>query len=209
MTKILKQELKIEGKIDFNNVFFIKTTMDLIEPKNAIIGEIVTLFEEKSIEIRKPNVLYKLLIDEVSKKAEYELETDNYDELIMKKGIGSNYIEDLFSKFIKYDNEIVENVNKKIEKTYETNVRKKIYMKKAVAKILQYLSSSKEIQNIGNEILRYIEENNEILDNSEERVIGNVFNMFENKFSKIYTEEEKRVLVMIMLEKYEEGLYNE
>lgn len=82
-------------------------------------------------------------------------------------------------------------------------------MKKAVAKILQYLSSSKEIQNIGNEILRYIEENNEILDNSEERVIGNVFNMFENKFSKIYTEEEKRVLVMIMLEKYEEGLYNE
>ncbi len=82
-------------------------------------------------------------------------------------------------------------------------------MKKAVAKILQYLSSSKEIQNIGNEILRYIEENNEILDNSEERVIDNVFNMFENKFSKIYTEEEKRVLVMIMLEKYEEGLYNE
>ena len=82
-------------------------------------------------------------------------------------------------------------------------------MKKAVAKILQYLSSSKEIQNIGNEILRYIEENNEILDNSEERVIDNVFNMFENKFSKIYTEEEKRVLVMIMVEKYEEGLYNE
>ena len=82
-------------------------------------------------------------------------------------------------------------------------------MKKAVAKILQYLSSSKEIQNIGNEILRYIEENDRILDNSEERVIDNIFNMFENNFSKIYTEEEKRVLVMIMLEKYEEGLYNE
>lgn len=52
----------------------------------------------------------------------------------MKKGIGSNYIEDLFSKFIKYDNEIVENVNKKIEKTYETNVRKKNLYEKSCSK---------------------------------------------------------------------------
>ena len=42
-----------------------------------------------------------------------------------------------------------------------------------------------------------------------EKVIDTILETFNNSFSKIYTEEEKRVLIMIILEKYEEGLYNE
>ena len=206
--ELLKKELQIT-QIDLENMFFIKTTMDLIEPKNAIIGEIVTLFEEQDVEIRKPNILYKILIDEVSKKAEYELEINNYDELIEKKGIECKYIEELFSKFIEFDNDIVKKINEKIEKIYEGNIRKKFNMKKAVAKVLQYLNNSKEIQNKEKEIFKYIQENNEILENSEEKVIDVVLEKIGDNFSTIYTEEEKRVLIMIILEKYEEGLYNE
>ena len=82
-------------------------------------------------------------------------------------------------------------------------------MKKAVAKVLQYLNNSKEIQNKEKGIFKYIQENNEILENSEEKVIDIVLEKIGDNFSTIYTEEEKRVLIMIILEKYEEGLYNE
>jgi hypothetical protein len=206
---LLQKELKVDKEINLENIFFIKSTIDLINPKNAIIGEIATLFEERNIEIRKPNILYKMLIDEISKKAEYELEVNNYDELLEKKGIGNKYIEDLFSKFIEFDNDIVKNVSIKIEKIYENNIRKKFDMKKAIAKVLQYLNNSKEIENKEKEIFNFIQENIEILENCEEKVIDIVLEKFEKSFSTIYTEEEKRVLIMIILEKYEEGLYNE
>ena len=50
---------------------------------------------------------------------------------------------------------------------------------------------------------------NEILENSEEKVIDVVLEKIGDNFSTIYTEEEKRVLIMIILEKYEQSLYNE
>ena len=44
-------------------------------------------------------------------------------------------------------------VNEKIEKAYEQNIRKKIKMKQAVAKVVQYLPTNKEIQNKEKEII--------------------------------------------------------
>ena len=61
-------------------------------------------------------------------------------------------------------------------------------MKKAVAKVLQYLNNSKEIQNKEKEIFKYIQENNEILENSEEKVIDIVLEKIGDNFSTIYTE---------------------
>lgn len=83
----IKQELNIDN-VNFDNINFIYTTIDLINPKNTLTGEIVNFFKDTlGVEIKKPTVLYNVLVDIIMQKAEYEMKSNTYEELIKNKAI--------------------------------------------------------------------------------------------------------------------------
>lgn len=82
----LKNELDLDNDINMKNLYFIYTSMDLINPEKTLIGEISIFFEEFfKKEPIKVNSLYRVLFTEVFNKASYELELSTYEEIIEKK----------------------------------------------------------------------------------------------------------------------------
>ena len=61
----LKKELNIDT-VDLNNFNFIYTSIDLMNPKNTLTGELVNFFNDVlKVQIKKPAVLYSVLADKI------------------------------------------------------------------------------------------------------------------------------------------------
>ena len=160
----LKKELKI-SKVDFNNINFIYTTVDLIKPKNTLTGELVNFFNDVlKVQIKKPTVLYNVLLDKISQKAEYELKVNTYDELIEKKSISKENITEIFNKHIEVSNNAVEKAKENIEKIYSDNYGKKVKMIVALSSIVQKINFSNALQKIEKETIEFININNKFLE---------------------------------------------
>lgn len=61
--------------------------MNLAEPKNEIVGKLVSSFQKiKGCEPLNPNALYRLIYDAVVDKACYEYSDTDYNSLVKHKG---------------------------------------------------------------------------------------------------------------------------
>lgn len=207
LEKSLKAEMKID-KVDFNNIDFIYTTMDLINPKNTLTGELVNFFNDVlKKQIKKPTALYSTLVDRISQKAEYELKVNTYDELIEKKAISKKNMAEIFKKHTEISSNAVEKAKENIEKMCNNNYGEKVKLIVALSSIVQKVDLSSTLKKLEKEIIKYIENNNEILENNLENIIEELYKKYKEKFDIEYSIYEIKSFLILILMKREEEMY--
>lgn len=203
----LKNEMKIH-EVDFNNINFIYTTIDLINPKNTLTGELVNFFNDVlKVQIKKTAVLYSVLLDKISQKAEYELKLNTYDEIIEKKSISKENMNEIFNKHIEISNDSVKKAKEKIEDIYSDNYGKKLDMLVALTSVVKKIDLSKELKRIEKDIIKFINDNNNVLKNKLNIVIDTLYENYREKFSIEYSDDEVRSFLILILMKREEEMY--
>lgn len=206
--KCIKDELKLKEDISLENTSFIKTGMDLINPEKTLIGETVLLFEEKfNCEPKKVNTLYRLLQSEIFNKASFELQLADYDEILNKKGINRLFLDEVLNKYIEKTDTAVDEVRKVIGKRYEKNFKIRLKLNTALMQVSASLRSNKQLKNIEAQIVKFILEQIEILPGSDIEIVKYISEkMYYLKTPEI-SEEELEVLILLVLKKLEEGVY--
>ena len=203
----LKKELNIDT-VDLNNFNFIYTSIDLMNPKNTLTGELVNFFNDVlKVQIKKPAVLYSVLADKISQKAEYEMKANTYDDLIKNKAITKKDIDELFNKHREISNNAVEKAKNNIEKMCTDSYMRKTKMIVALSSVVSNLSISKDLQKLEQEIIGFINNNITVLDTNFENVIKVLYEKYKDKFNIEYSEEEIKAFIILILMKREEEMY--
>lgn len=199
----LKTELQ-QDDIDISNVHYIYTSMNLLDPENDIKGKIAGCFEKiKNCEPIKPNALYRLIRDTVDAKACYELKSDDYDELILHKGITKAQLDMMLNQYVDNTDNGVKQAQEYIESKYSVKERRKL--KTALVHILEASVRSNELRNKEREISSYIDSNIENLPEEFEEIIDVLLQNFGDCFSVEYTREQIYVFLILILKRWEDG----
>ena len=203
----LKDELDIEN-ISIKDVFYLHTSMNLNEPENDIIGKIVTSFTLiKGCEPKKPNALYRLIYDTVSTKACYELDIHNYENIVNHKGITKIEFDGMLNCHLDIADNSVELTKQYIDS--DTNYKTRRMKKSAFAALFRNLQFSMELQLKEKEIAKYIIDYIETLPDSFEETIDHIVDQFGTTFSPEYSATEIFTFIILILKRFEEGVYDE
>lgn len=207
ITEALNKELK-KTDVDISELYYIFTPMNLINPENDIIGQIITSFIKfKGCEPKKPNALYRLIYDIVSCKACYELEIDDYKMIVEKKGITKAEFDKLLNCHLDTADNSVELTRKYINEIQSYKERRD--MKLALGNLITDLQISKELQTQEISMAAYINENYHKFPDSFEQCIDLLIKEYEQKFSAEYSKSERRIFIVLILKRFEEGVYDE
>lgn len=178
--------------------------MNLLDPENDIKGKIAGCFEKiKNCEPIKPNALYRLIRDTVDAKACYELKSDDYDELILHKGITKAQLDMMLNQYVDNTDNGVKQAQEYIESKYSVKERRKL--KTALVHILEASVRSNELKNKEREISSYIDSNIENLPEEFEEIIDVLLQNFGDSFSVEYTREQIYVFLILILKRWEDG----
>ena len=182
--------------------------MNLLEPENDLKGRIIGFFENiKNCEPKKPNALYRLVYETAKEKACYELDSLTYDDLVKNKGLTKSQLNKMLDKYVDRTDVSVESVKSYIETSKDLTERRK--MKRALVDIVEAMYSSNELKQKEIEIASYLLENeNSLMDDIEDEV-DVLINVFGEKFSLEYRREEIYVFMLIVLKRWEDGMYDE
>ena len=206
INKKLTEEL-IVNDINYDDMWYIYTNMNLIEPENDIISGLVKLFEDvKKVKYIKVGNLYKLIYSCVSEKACYENECRSYQEVLEKKALSKKQFDEMINMHIETSTEIVQ----KIAEDYKqcTNVKERVDRMIALGNVVDDLNNNNlEIKNIEKEIVVFIEEDKTIFDAEESEIINKITNVFSERFSIIYSKYYQETLVRIIINNSVEGMY--
>lgn len=203
--KALNNELG--STIDLNNIGFIYTSMNLLDPDNDLRGKIVGSFEKiMGCEPEKPNALYRLIKDSVETKACYEMASSNYDELIRNKGITKKELYDMLYKHASLTDNSIADAEKFID-TYITSPSMIRKYKSSLVSITRYFSTSAELKSNEKLIADYLTDNEDSLPDNQVDTFDLLYDEFGSKFSIEFSESDRRVFVLIVLLKWEGGRY--
>jgi len=210
---VVKKALQVElerDNIDLTDLHYLYTSMDLVAPDNSIKGHIVSCFERiKGCEPVKPNALYLLVSDTVQKKANYEFELDDFDELVKHKGITKNELDLILEKYKENTDDSLQQVQSHIETSYNrVSDRKK--QKSALARVFEAEYKSQVLQRKEREISAYLIDKSEsgaLLGNSTEDLANNIIDVFNNTFPSEYSKQEKYVFILLIIKRWEDGKY--
>ncbi|MDG0029965.1 DUF4297 domain-containing protein [Priestia sp. Y58] len=206
--KSIKEELKLEQGITLENSNFIKTGIDLIDPEKTLIGETALFFEEKfNCEPKKINSLYRILSSEIFNKASFELQLTSYEELLKKKGIDNSFLDSVLNNYLENTDNIIDTVKEFINEEYKSDFRTRVKLNKALSQVLRSLHSSKHLQYIENEIIQYIKRNINFIPGSDLEIIEVISEKMNRKKTIEISEEEIKVLVLLVLKRFVEGIY--
>ncbi|MBW7475269.1 DUF4297 domain-containing protein [Paenibacillus oenotherae] len=202
------QELKKANTINLKNTFFIRTSMDLINPEKTLIGELSIFFEEIfNSEAKKINSLYRLLYSEISTRASYELRIIDYDELLKRKGISRSELTQLLRKYIDHTDTAISKAKEFISLNYSDNFKMKVDLNSALNQILILLPESKVMQRIEKSIVDFINQNIEHFPNNEREIVDLISANIEDEIPIEMKSSEVKMLIIVTLKKFEEGMY--
>lgn len=203
--KALNNELG--ASINLNNISFIYTSMNLLNPDNDLRGKIVGSFEKiMGCEPEKPNALYRLIKDSVTMKACYEMTSSSYDELVKNKGITKQELHHMLCKHADLTDNSISDAKQFIEKNITAPYMIRKYNASLVF-ITQYYSTSAELKSIEMYIANYLSEHEELLPDNQLDTVNMLNNVFKSKFSVEFSESDRKVFILIVLLKWEGGRY--
>lgn len=200
-------EKEIPSDVDLTNISFIYTSMNLLDPDNDLRGKIVGSFEKiMGCEPLKPNALYRLIKDTVETKACYEMMSSDYNELVQNKGITKTDLQEMLNKHSSLTDTSIPNAKKFIEKhiTAPSMIRQ---YKSSLVLITQIYSTSVELKNKEIVVAKYLTDNQDVLPDNEKETLDMLYTMFGDDFSIEYSESDKKVFLLIVLLKWEDGKY--
>lgn len=195
--------------VDLNNVGFIYTSMNLLNPDNDLRGKIVGSFEKiMGCEPEKPNALYRLIKDSVETKACYEMTSSSYDELLHNKGITKQELQGMLRKHAVLTDSAISDAEKFIDAniTSPSLIRK---YKASLVSITQNYSISMELKSNEKLIADYLSKNEESLPDDQMDTVNMLYDIFKTDFSLEFSETDRKVFVLIVLLKWEGGKYEQ
>ena len=202
--KALQDELQ-RGDVDLNNLHYIYTSMNLLDPQNDLRGKITGSFEKiKGCEPVKPNALYRLIVDTVQERACYELSAFDYDELVKRKGMTKTELNGMLDRYIKKSDDSVNQVLALIDRR-QIPAREKKNLKAALAKIVELEYKATELQRKEQEISAYIE--GTVNDETTEQIADILLEQYGPTFPIDYTTQEKYVFSLLIAKRWEGGIY--
>ena len=199
----LSEELSREN-IDLTNLYYIYTPMNLLDPQNDIIGKITGSFERiKGCEPVKPNALYRLIVDTVTKKACYELSSQDYAELIRLKGVTKAELNDMLNHHLEKTDNSVSFIQSYIDQKQAT-VGEKRKLKRSLAKIIEAECKSLELQAKQRTIFEYMDTIS--ADVSFEEMAETLLSRYSATFPIEYDETDIYVFILLVIKRWECGL---
>lgn len=205
--KALSNELG--STIDLNNIGFIYTSMNLLDPDNDLRGKIIGSFEKiMGCEPEKPNALYRFIKDTVEAKACYEMKSNSYDELIRHKGITKQELHNMLCKH----SSLTDNSISEAEKFIDVNITAPRTIRKykaSLVTITRNYSTSVELNANETRIAKYLTENEDILPDNQLDTLNMLYNEFDSSFSVEFSESDRKVFMLIVLLKWEGGKYEQ
>ena len=134
---------------------------------------------------------------------------NTYEEILKNKGLTKKEFDKIISKYIKVTDNSVQKADEYINSEYKDNFQKQLDMKKALTTIVKNLLFDKELKEREKKILLYIEKNKKIMEQSIENIIEVIYNKFKENFSLIYSEDEIKAFIILILYKLMEDMYEE
>lgn len=196
----LKQELKLSNVV-LDDVFYICENMDLVNPHHALLGKLIESFQDiKNEEPNNPNALYRLVSETAQKKASYEMDITNYNDVLKFKGISKKEFNKMLESHRKKSITGIEQVKDYIKTLCPAERR--IY-NQALTSLLE-IDHSRDLNELKVSIFKFIEENIDKIQNVDElfRMLSPIFDC---KFPIEYTEIMKKVFYLIVFYIYTEG----
>ena len=114
---------------------------------------------------------------------------------------------EIFNKHIEISNDSVKKAKEKIEDIYSDNYGKKLDMFVSLTSVVKKIDLSKELKRIEKDIIKFINENNNVLKNKLNIVIDTLYENYREKFSIEYSDDEVRSFLILILMKREEEMY--
>jgi len=207
--KNMKEELKLIKEINLKNTSFEKTGIDLIYPEKTLIGETVIFFEDTfNSEPKKVHMLFKILKNEIETKASYELKVHDYKDLLEKKGINKVFLDGFLKNYIEKADIAVEKAKVFIDQLHANSFKKRYRLNSALTQvIIQLCNNNKSVQKIEIQIQKYIKDNVEDIPEDDLETIE----LISQEMAKIkpieVSNEEIQALVILVMKKFEEGVY--
>lgn len=199
----LSEELSREN-IDLSNMYYIYTPMNLLAPQNDIIGKITGSFERiKGCEPVKPNALYRLILDTVTQKACYELSSQDYAELISRKGITKAELNNMLNHHLEKTDNSVSLVQNYIEQK-QVAVGEKRKLKRSLAKMVEAECKALELQAKQRTMFAYMDTIS--TDVSFEEMIETLLSRYSATFPIEYDETDRYVFILLVIKRWECGL---
>jgi hypothetical protein len=207
----LKTELNLGNDINLINTNFERTGINLIQPDESLVGEIVFFFERTyDSEPKKVAMLFRILKQEIENKASYEFELAEYEELLSKKGINKGFLSNLFHKYIDNTDIALEKAKNFIQDKYHSNYKKRISLMRSLTHILGQLNSHNVIlKQLEEKAMRWFINRLDDLPDEEAGIIQVISeSLCEEKTVEI-TIYDIEALVILVMKKFEVGVYGE
>lgn len=198
---------ELGNSIDLSNVDFIYTSMNLLNPENDLKGKIIGSFESiMKCEPEKPNALFRLIKETVEAKACYELKANNYDELKKNKGITKKELLDMLCKHVTYIDTAVEKADRYISENIKSPRELHKY-KTALVSITKCYVESVELKSIEKDLSSFLNQHIDSLPENNTDTIEYLYNEFIQQFSIEFSDIDKKVFILLVLLKWEDGKY--
>lgn len=196
----LKEELNIED-VNLDNVFYICDGMDLKNPQHALLGKLVESFQEiKNEEPNNPNALYRLVSETAQKRASYELEITDYEDVLKLKGISKAEFDMMLESHRKKSITGIEQTREYI-KRLPTKQRREY--NRALTDLLEN-DHSHELNILMVSVFEYVKSHeDQIID--EDSLLSILKPIFDSEFPMEYTQTSKNVFYLRIYYIYVEG----
>lgn len=218
----LKNEFPTEQQINLENLYYIRSLLDLSNPKDTVLGKMISFVKNsRGKELHKPHALYMDLADTIEDKACYEFRSNTYEDLIKHKGITKKLFDSMVCAHINTSDNYIKKAKEWIENHYKNNYKEKLVMLRSLSSICSNQFKDKQLIKKKSEIHSYIKQsldNSSIsvissfilsLDNfskSESEIIEDVTNAFVNNFIIGYDTYCLKALVLLILKELEEKI---
>lgn len=114
---------------------------------------------------------------------------------------------EILKKHTEISSNAVEKAKENIEKMCNNNYGEKVKLIVALSSIVQKVDLSSTLKKLEKEIIKYIENNNEILENNLENIIEELYKKYKEKFDIEYSIYEIKSFLILILMKREEEMY--
>lgn len=199
----LKTEIK-SSTINLSNVYYINSSLDLINPENTLIGATVKFIKEiTGKEEIRVLPFYRVLIDTINEKACYELECKNYNEVEKYKGITREEFEFILNRTFSISDNYIKEAKSLVENNYKS-FSEKIKLLKGISSMVTGLNKNLLLNSLKEKIIKYIDEKIDELIGDIPEIVHSIYEIFKNDFPIEYSEYERIALVILILAKYKE-----
>lgn len=202
---------EFDTTVDTNNLenfYYILSSLDLFNPQDTMLGKTVKFYTDViGEEPSKPQTLFNTLEQTVKDCACYEKNIGSYEDLIKNKGITKQKIDSILKQYSSLANDSVGKCKEFIDQLYKDDYSACIRMRRALDQVVVDLQTSSKFQSIEKKVASFVLENISKYSGSKENVVDQIIAELNDWFSVEYSHSERWVLILLVLTRIEEGVY--